>query len=262
MLTFNLNGSSKEQTDLFVPVLIELFSWFWIVSALSPLVPSCDCVTASTALTVFHFSNWRKILKLRKHLHILPYFRFYNQNLTWKSSILYHSTVQSAFLLFLMHPTCYSFSILCNILVFSSRDLLFSLIIRISSIQHQQLHKLLPKQWSMFVQGAEILQHRLWTGIMTTAVMGKQPVNATLCWATFMTQVYNREFGKSFVAHFPTVFLKCICDGPVFIQQLVCCGRAIVQYIHLLDIVVTFSQHIQFLGSENFAFHRRSELKS
>lgn len=68
-----------------------------------------------------------------------------------------------------------------NALALSSRDLLFSLIIRISSIQHQQLHKLLPKQWSMFVQGAEILQHRLWTGIMTTAVMGKQPVNATLC---------------------------------------------------------------------------------
>lgn len=100
MLTFNLNGSSKEQTDLFVPVLIELFSWFWIVSALSPLVPSCDCVTANNALAVFHFSNRRKILKLRKHLHIFAYFRFYNQNHTWERSILYHFTVHSAFLLF------------------------------------------------------------------------------------------------------------------------------------------------------------------
>lgn len=114
MLTFNLNGSSKEQTDLFVPVLIELFSWFWIVSALSPLVPSCNCVTVNSTLAVFHFSNRRKILKLRKHLNIFAYFRFYNQNHTWKRSILYHCTVQSAFLLFLMHPTCYSFSILCN----------------------------------------------------------------------------------------------------------------------------------------------------
>lgn len=138
-------------------------------------------LTVNNALVVFHFSNRRKILKLRQHRHIFAYFRFYNQNHTWERSILYHFTVHSAFLLFLMHPTCYFFFILCNVLVFSSRDLLFSLIIRISSIQHQQLHKLLPKQWSMFVQGAEILQHRLWTGIMTTAVMGKQPVNATLC---------------------------------------------------------------------------------
>lgn len=209
MLTFNLNGSSKEQTDLFVPVLIELFSWFWI-SALSPLVPSCDCVTANHALAVFHFSNRRNILKLRKHLHIFAYFRFYKQNHTWKKSILYHFAVHTAFLLFLLHQTCYFFSILCNVLVFSSRDLLFSLIIRISSIQHQQLHKLLPKQWNMFVQGAEIRQHRLWTGIMTTAVMGKQPVNATLCWATFMTKVHDRELGNSIVACFPTVFLKWI----------------------------------------------------
>lgn len=150
---------------------------------------------------------------------------FYNQNHTWKRSILYHFSTHSAFSLFLMHPTCYFFPILCNVLVLSSRDLLFSLIIRISSIQHQQLHKLLPKQWSMFVQGAEILQHRLWTGIMTTAVMGKQPVNATLCWATFMTQEYDREFGNSIGAPFPTMFLKCICDGHIFIQQLICCGR-------------------------------------
>lgn len=93
-----------------------------------------------------------------------------------------------------------------NALAISSRDLLFSLIIRISSIQHQQLHKLLPKQWSMFVQGAEILRHRLWTGITTTAVMGKQPVNATLCRATFMTQVSDSE--NIFVACFPTLHFR------------------------------------------------------
>lgn len=102
-----------------------------------------------------------------------------------------------------MHTTCCLVSVHSNVLAFSSRDLLFSLIIRISSIQHQQLHKLLPKQWSMFVQGAEILQHRLWTGIMTTAVMGKQPVNATLCWATFMTQVSDKRVWKQLCCLFP-----------------------------------------------------------
>lgn len=98
--------------------------------------------------------------------------------------------------------TCCVVSMHCNALAFSSRDLLFSLIIRISSIQHQQLHKLLPKQWSMFVQGAEILQHRLWTGIMTTAVTGKQPVNATLCLSTFMTRVSDRVW-KQLCCLFP-----------------------------------------------------------
>ena len=136
-------------------------------------------LTANSDLAVFHFSYQRKILKRRKHLHIFSHFKHDNLKYTWKRSVLpFHNTHH---LFFFMHPTCCLVSVHCNVLAFSSRDLLFSLIIRISSIQHQQLHKLSPKQWSTFVQGAEILQHRLWTGIMTTAVVGKQPVSATLC---------------------------------------------------------------------------------
>lgn len=119
------------------------------------------------------------------------------------------------FYFYFMYTTCCLVSMHHNALAISSRDLLFSLIIRISSIQHQQLHKLLPKQWSMFVQGAEILRHRLWTGIMTTAVMGKQPVNATLCRATFMTQVSDSE--NIFVACFPTLHFR---SAPVMILYL------------------------------------------
>lgn len=76
-----------------------------------------------------------------------------------------------------------------------------------------------------------------------------------------MTQVSDREFGNSFVACFPTVFQKCICDSTVFIQQLDCCGRTSFQDIHSLDIVVTLSQHIRF-GLRELPFVRKSELKS
>lgn len=76
-----------------------------------------------------------------------------------------------------------------------------------------------------------------------------------------MTQVSDREFGNSFVACFPTVFQKCICDGTGFIQQLDCCGRTSFQYIDLLDIVITLSQHIHF-GLRELPFLRKSELKS
>jgi len=76
-----------------------------------------------------------------------------------------------------------------------------------------------------------------------------------------MTQVSDREFGNSFVAGFPRVFQKCICDGTVFIQQLDSCGRRSFQYMHLLDIVVTLSQHIHF-GLRELPLLRKSELKS
>lgn len=75
-----------------------------------------------------------------------------------------------------------------------------------------------------------------------------------------MTQESDKEFGNGFVACFPTVFQKCICDGTVFIQQLDCCGRTGFQYIHLLDIVV-LSQHIHF-GLRELPLLRKSELKS
>lgn len=75
-----------------------------------------------------------------------------------------------------------------SFLLFFSRALLSSLITRILSTQPLQLRKLLPKQWSTFVQGAEIPRRRVWTGIMITAVMGEQPMNATLCWVMFMTE--------------------------------------------------------------------------
>lgn len=101
---------------------------------------------------------------------------------------------------------------------FPFRDLLFLPTIRLLSTLHLQLHKWSPKQWSMCVLGAEILPPSRWTGIATTAVVGKRPAIATW-WRTALMARCGALLpsGWEDPSCLP-IFLKEIWNGSTFVK--------------------------------------------